>query len=118
MPKYYTLIISYFNIGGQAGEYTIVDNLKFASSSGSTNSFNISNINLYPNPAIDILNFTHEPKNKLCKVKMIAIDGKASEFPVLNSSVDISGLPKGIYVIELYNTSNEFIKREKVSIVN
>lgn len=117
VPKYYTLIITYFNLGGLAGEYTIVDNLKF-SAAGSVNTLSGSSVLAFPNPAVNTINFTHEPMDKLHKVRLVSLDGKVSEYIITDSSIDISSLNRGIYVLELYNSENQIIKREKLSVVN
>ncbi len=118
VPKYYTLRISYFNVGGISGEYAIIDNLKFTVPIGSLKTVTSSNINVYPNPAVGNLNFNDMPSDKLAKVRLISTTGQNFEFPVTNSSIDISSVSKGIYVAELIDADNQILKREKVSVLN
>ncbi len=118
IPKYYMLRISYFNVGGVAGEYAILDNLKFSKPSASMKTLSNSLISVYPNPATGSINFTDKAKDKLIKVRLISATGQNLEFPVTNSSIDISGLSKGIYIVELIDTENKILKREKVSVLN
>ncbi len=118
IPKYYTLIISYFNVGGLTGEYTIVDNLKFAKPSAAIKTLSNSTIRVYPNPANSILNFTDETKDKLIKVRLISITGQSLEYSVNNSSIDLSNLSSGIYTLELIDIDHQIIKREKLSVLN
>lgn len=118
IPKYYTLRISYFNVGGISGEYAIIDNLKFAKSTGATKSLMANHIYVYPNPAVGILNFSDKENDKLAKVRLTSITGQNVEFPVTNSSIDITSLSKGIYVAELIDSDNQILKREKVSVLN
>lgn len=118
VPKYYTLRISYFNVGGISGEYAIIDNLKFAKPAGVLKTLTASHINVYPNPAIGNLNFSDNAADKLTKVRLISTAGQNFEFPVTNSSIDVSNLSKGIYVAELIDSDNQILKREKVSILN
>lgn len=118
IPKYYMLRISYFNVGGVAGEYAIIDNLKFSKPSSIMKTLNNSLISVFPNPATGSLNFTDKAKDKLAKVRLISATGQNFEFPVTNSSIDISGLSKGIYVAELIDFNNQILRREKVSVLN
>jgi hypothetical protein len=118
IPKYYTLRISYFFITALAGEYIIIDNLRFLKGTGNVKNTVNSMISVYPNPAIGSLNFTDNAADKLTKVRLISTTGQNVEFPVTNSSIDISSLSKGIYVAELLDSDNQILKREKVSILN
>lgn len=118
IPKYYLLRISYFYTTAVAGEYTVIDNLRFAKGSGSIKNSSTSCITAYPNPANDVLNFSDQAGDKLYKARLVSIDGKVSEFTVNNSTIDISSLNRGIYMLELYNSENQIIKREKLSVVN
>lgn len=79
---------------------------------------NNSLISVFPNPATGSLNFTDKAKDKLAKVRLISATGQNFEFPVTNSSIDISGLSKGIYVAELIDFNNQILRREKVSVLN
>jgi hypothetical protein len=118
VPKYYTLRISYFNVGGISGEYAIIDNLKFAKPAGVLKTLTPSDINVYPNPAIGTLNFSNKANDKLARVRLISTAGQNFEFPVTNSSIDISSVSKGIYLAELIDANNQILKREKVSVLN
>lgn len=117
IPKYYTLRVSYFYTTALAGEYTIFDNFRFTTTGKLPVGNEYSNIKAFPNPASQTLNFNDQSKDKLEKVRFIGIDGKVSEFTITQSTLDISVLNQGIYAIELINTVNQVIKREKICIM-
>ena len=117
IPKYYTLRLSYFYITALAGEYTIFDNLRFAKAGSVAKDKEMANLHAYPNPAVQTLNFTNQPKDQLNRVRFISVDGKISEHLLTNSSLDITMMNKGIYSLEFVNSANQVIKRQKICIM-
>lgn len=117
-PKYYMLSIEYFNFNGSTSEYTIVDNIRFTKPSGSVGSVQIPEVTFYPNPAKDLIQIANASENNLTKAKIISLDGKVSEFSIVNSSIDVSTLNNGFYLIELYDGDDHMLKREKISVIN
>jgi hypothetical protein len=77
---------------------------------GAPNSVKISNINIYPNPATSILNI-EAPFKVLVSITspegQLVMDRKEA------LSVNISGLADGVYMIMVYDESNNLVKSEK-----
>lgn len=77
-----------------------------------------SSINLYPNPASDILNIEVQSLSTQSEIEIIGIDGKvvkSIKLINLKTSISISNIPKGIYLCRLYNgteiSNSKFIKQ-------
>lgn len=62
------------------------------------------NIAIFPNPAKDILNITSDVNIK--EVSIINSIGQISKFEIINNSINISILPKGIYTVKIKDESD------------
>ncbi|WP_439131369.1 endonuclease [Polaribacter sp.] len=82
----------------------------------STSSFNVDNIQIYPNPASNMLRVQNSSNQKICKLKIVDVLGKEVLF-LQNSTneINIQHLSKGIYFIKFVvknkNYSSKFIKK-------
>ena len=77
-----------------------------------TEEFDKSNINLYPNPVLSVLNvdnnLTNQPYNIIDALGKIVLKGKLNEG---NDSINVEQLYKGIYYVKVANNkANKFIK--------
>jgi hypothetical protein len=74
-----------------------------------------STLNLYPNPASDLINFElNNSSDKEMKADIYDIQGRLIEtinIAVNETTIDISRLEKGIYVLILSNEENTFTKK-------
>ncbi|NJM80572.1 MAG: T9SS type A sorting domain-containing protein [Flavobacterium sp.] len=97
---------------GQVEDYTVNITSSGRDDEGSITS--IKEINIYPNPAVSILNLTSVSEkatyNVYSLVGQMVLQGRIS-----NSSIDVSALPSGNYLIEIYDEENitrkQFIKQ-------
>jgi len=79
----------------------------------------VNKLEVYPNPAQDILNIKFsDATTQAVQVEIIGIDGKTAMRTVLHnakSSISVSNLPKGIYLCRCTNGTNtsstKFIKQ-------
>lgn len=117
VPKYYTLIVSYFNVGGLTNEYTIVDNLRFEGASGSVSPLTFTKPGLcFPNPTSGAVHINPQSGMKASKAILYGIDGTMNVAGVSDSELDLSNLANGLYFIELYDVSNQIIGRDKLNV--
>ncbi|MDZ7776760.1 MAG: T9SS type A sorting domain-containing protein [Bacteroidales bacterium] len=97
----------FFNFGtdgATAGEQTYYwDDMKFAGDgTGVNNSIQMNKVSMYPNPAKDHVNISLD--ETFDRVVIKDITGKIVKEVAANSeqlSVDVSALPKGIYIVSL-----------------
>lgn len=95
-----------------SGESGIVT-LEFGDTSGITNTHNGNGISIYPNPANNKINVDGEYH----RFTITSIDGihmTASDRCL--SSIDVSGLAPGIYIVTFYDAGNQILKRTKLTI--
>ncbi len=110
------------------GEYQIVVNHKNNLLSGSqdfslivtgiNNTLNVdsqtfnNNINIYPNPTTDLLNFDITGNILLDKVEIYDTIGKrVLSSQINNNSVDVSELTAGVYFVKIYSGENQTTKK-------
>lgn len=69
----------------------------------------------FPNPNNGDFNISIQNLNDAKSVSLIALDGRMiSKHAVQNSTIQISSLPKGIYMAKLHATSGEALTQQKV----
>jgi len=115
-PKSYVILINYFNQGGIAGEYALVDNLKFTKPGASINTIQNSSLYMYPNPASNTIHIKDSPQDKLAIARFTSLDGRVIEMAIDQESINIEALNNGMYTLEVFNTSNQLVKRDRMSI--
>ncbi len=81
---------------------------------GVVDRLNNDEVLFYPNPAEDILFIKNQ--NKLHQLNLFNAQGQAIECTIINGSIDISTLSKGLYLIEITDKNNlvkssKFIKQ-------
>lgn len=79
-----------------------------------------STLNVYPNPASDMLNFSIN-YNKAAKVEVMDITGRVIEtvnFDMNNASVNVSNYNAGLYLYRVLTNDNKVIKAGKVTVNN
>lgn len=77
-------------------------------------------LNVYPNPASDVINFTID-YNKATTVKMMDITGRVIEtvnFNMNNAQVDVRNYNAGIYFYQVLNNEGQVVKAGKVTVNN
>lgn len=73
--------------------------------------FEQNNIKIYPNPVKDILNFSEEVSD----IKILDISGKLmTQNPISTKFVNVTNLPKGIYIITAKTKSNNIINQKLI----
>jgi hypothetical protein len=63
-------------------------------------------LNIYPNPANEILNIESNTESKIGFIELFNIQGtivKSVYIGVKKTSINISGLPDGLYIIRVQN---------------
>ncbi len=105
----YTVLISK---GACESVETVDINLTYNTFVG-VNNFLYQNINLYPNPAKNILNISDAQSIGSYSIEAIAFDGRKYLFQIENNlnSLDISHLAKGIYVFRIFGENFTFHKQ-------
>ena len=83
-------------------------------SKNSSTQLNITNIkntkiNIYPNPANDVLII--ESTFKIDKIKIIDINGACIKIPISENKINLSSLPKGIYIVNIQTSKTIFTKK-------
>jgi hypothetical protein len=71
---------------------------------------NVSNIELYPNPVENTLNVN---ASENVNVVILSIDGKKLLAQKNATSIDVSSLMSGMYLIQVYGNNNMLLKTEK-----
>jgi hypothetical protein len=77
-------------------------------------------LNVYPNPASDLVNFSID-YNKAASVKMMDITGRVIEtvnFDMNNAQVDVRNYNAGIYMYQVLDNEGQVIKAGKVTVNN
>ena len=71
-----------------------------------------TSINIFPNPASDVLNI--ESKDiTIITYKIIDVNGKTIQTNKANKSIEIDNLPAGIYILQLFDSSNSLVFSQK-----
>ena len=68
-----------------------------------------NSLNIYPNPASDIVNFVS--KENIDHIYVYSVTGQKVLSIVVNNNnytLDVAGLPQGFYIAKLTNTEGEF----------
>ncbi|WP_312556289.1 T9SS type A sorting domain-containing protein [Empedobacter brevis] len=108
---------TYYNSTTQTDvAYNLTTSTEPCERSLTTVNINKTDVRIYPNPVVDILNIeTDVNKNS---IKIIDLTGKTIESYTINEkkiSVQVNHLPKGIYIVEVENengkTNSKFIKK-------
>jgi hypothetical protein len=77
-------------------------------------------LNVYPNPASDLINFAID-YNKATTVKMMDITGRVIEtvnFNLNNAQVDVRNYNAGIYMYQVIDNEGNIVKAGKVTVNN
>ncbi len=91
----------------------IFDHYEYTSSN-TTSLAEKTNITLYPNPTQDILNIDTDINGEL-KARIYSTTGQlVFDQDNVYNSIDLSQLPKGLYIINLYNQSNKRIHSQRL----
>lgn len=115
--KSYDIEVFYYNDGGKADEYAIVDNFKFSNTPGNVNvrEIIVPTISLYPNPTKGIVNYSLEGNERPSSIIVTSVDGKQTIFePNFTNSINISTLVSGIYTVSFLDEKNAVIGRNKI----
>ncbi len=76
----------------------------------SINTTSKNTINIYPNPAHDVININ---SNEAVNVSIYSVDGKQVLSSNNTNSINVSNLTNGIYIIKVYNLNNELINTSR-----
>lgn len=96
----------------------VSDTLKISSVTGFNDlPLNFGTVKIYPNPTMDILNIFFDNPSANYTIKITdnlgsVIDSKTLNQP--NHQIDLKGLSKGIYIIQILNLSNNVVETKKL----
>lgn len=103
-----TINSSSFNAATNMSGYNLSGTITFTYSENSgVGTFQAADLHLYPNPASDIVNFSVEAAYEIIDFQgcILLKSGKAEK------SVNISGLPAGIYFVKTNNSTAKIVKK-------
>lgn len=97
---------SYF--GGQAMDHIGSENPS-GTPTGIENAITSGQFKIYPNPATDVLNIESNSVD-VSKIEILSLTGKTvfSQKAYNEKSIDVSGLTKGIYILQISSDSEQF----------
>jgi len=105
----YTFNISASDLAGETA--TIKVNLTVNIPTGIDNS-SLGNIEIYPNPASDILQIRNLTDVGSTKIQIVNMHGSTiSEQTLKDPNIDISNLNSGVYILKVSSKENSLIKR-------
>lgn len=123
-PKSYAMDIKFQNIGGEAGDYVVVDNVRFLETytpppppPTGLNEVKKAAFSIYPNPANQTLYIKNQPEGTQI-AKIIGVDGKElKQMQAVDvfSGFDVAALPAGIYTLELCDATGVVLARNRFS---
>jgi len=98
------------------GVVHVIDMVLLPMISSVENQNDFASFNVYPNPAINIINVEMEglEGNLLQKINMIDAQGKitlSQNMNPNNTQIDVSGLNTGLYILEYMNGENRYYKK-------
>ena len=90
----------------------LIDNFVIDTTLG-TNEFSENNINIYPNPAKGILNYTISDTIVLSAITINDISGKQiyKSGNIVNNAIDVSNLSSGVYFVTFTSDTNSITKK-------
>ena len=115
-PAYLTII---FIIGvdvfgqfsvGHIGSWALIDDLELSLSTGVNEVLHSEQVKIIPNPSSDILNIFIAPKFTNSVIKIFDIQGRLIHEGI-ETKVDVSGFNKGIYLIQISNSSGTIMNK-------
>jgi hypothetical protein len=103
------------NVEPQVGSALFADDLYYSNSPAGIDTPESIGLSIFPNPAIDRLNFVSNQGVLFNSVKVYSIDGRlAQSLNVNGNSVNVSSLNLGLYIIEL-NDGKGTVVRQRFS---
>lgn len=89
----------------------MVDDFKITAATLSSESFSLSGVKMYPNPAKDLLNITSESE-ELTKVSITDLNGRVVKLITNNlSQISLGELSKGIYMVTIESATAKKIEK-------
>jgi hypothetical protein len=106
-------------ISGETEEYVVRFAKKANTTSINEEAFDINQVNVYPNPAKNVLNIALNAKNTTdIEIRVLTITGTEimtkqlkNVFGKTNTAFDVSELSRGTYMIELTSTNGKFVRK-------
>ncbi len=109
---YYAVNIANGN-GASTGDYIQTGSVSINENTSSVNDAENDKINIYPNPASNILNI--DSKLNIDNVYIYNVSGQKMDIELKNNKIDISKLAKGNYILKIISKekklSKQFIKK-------
>ena len=74
----------------------------------------VDKVQVYPNPAYNYLSINNKLNKKIKRIQITSLDGKLIKDDVkyINSKIDISELPQGLYLLHLTFSDNTCIVKK------
>ncbi|MES2559441.1 MAG: T9SS type A sorting domain-containing protein [Bacteroidota bacterium] len=118
-PKSYAMDVKFLNINGDLADYVVVDNIRFLATYTPPTS-GVAEMNqhaflLYPNPSNGSLYFSNLPTGA-SRWKITATDGREIKQTVtgsLDTFLDLTGIPAGMYIVELFDAEGVLLDRNR-----
>ena len=91
----------------------LVDNFVVTQTLG-TSEFLSSNLNVYPNPARNVINFSNDVSAVISTIEMTDLNGrvvKSEKFNATNGQVSISDLSTGVYMMKIKTDQGSAVKK-------
>ena len=116
--RYYLLTIAYINMQGSTVDYAEIDNLRFTKNTSINDYKTKNNISLipYPNPTSNSFSLQGLNTNDIGALYLVDVNGKQYKLKVA-TNMDVSAIPNGIYLLKIFNRSNELIQSTKFAIL-
>lgn len=111
-----------FNMDFAWGDSSAVANLPIVGSRLALNNSNatiINEVNIYPNPSTGKINLT-VPHNNICTYSVSNVFGLTVANGEFNTKIelDLSHLPKGVYLLNINNTNTGEVTKKSVILTN
>ena len=102
------------DIEPQVGSALFADDLYFSNSAAGIRTPESIGLQLFPNPALDVLHVRRDDNEPITSATVFSIDGKevlTSPFGSTNAAMDVSGLKAGSYIIELHDAQGTIVRQ-------
>ncbi|MDX1461514.1 MAG: T9SS type A sorting domain-containing protein [Marinirhabdus sp.] len=107
-------VITRVDVEGQAGSGELFGNFLFGADCGATagvDEFALSQVSLFPNPATSTVTIKTPGHVSVQNVTITDVLGKTSTVAVVNGSIDVSGLARGLYMVSIETSAGTRVQK-------